>query len=60
MLPWTVDEVNKNDPVKFLDYIESTLDDEISPRVRVYELEDITQRPDKSIDELVNWICQLA
>ena len=25
------DEAHKNDPMKFLDYIESTLDDEISP-----------------------------
>ena len=54
------DEVHKNDPVKFLDYIESTLDDEISPQVHVYELEDITKRSDKSIDEVVDQICQLA
>ena len=39
------DESHKNDPAKFLDYIESTLDDEIF---------------DESIDELVNWIGQLA
>ena len=45
---------------KFLDYIENTLDDEISPRVCVYELEDITKRSDKSISELVDQICQLA
>ena len=37
------DETHKNDPAKFLDYIESTLDDKISPQVRVYELEDITK-----------------
>ena len=54
------DEAHKNDPVKFLDYIESTLDDEISPQVHVYELEDITKRSDESINELVDWICQLA
>ena len=54
------DEAHKNDPVKFLDYIENMLDDEISPRVHVYELEDITKRSDKSIDELVDWIHQLA
>ena len=54
------DEAHKNDPMMFLDYIESTLDDEISPRVHVYKLEDITKRSDKSIDELVDWICQLA
>ena len=32
------------------------LDDEISPWVHVYKLEDITKRFDKSIDELVDWI----
>ena len=54
------DEAHKNDPMKFLDYIESTLDEEISPRVHVYELEDITKRSDKSIDELVDQIHQLT
>ena len=54
------EEAHKNDPMKFLDYIESTLDDEITQRVCVYELEDITKRSDESIDELVDWICQLA
>ena len=54
------DEAHKNNPVKFLDYIESTLDDEISPQVCVYELEDITKRSDESIDELVDGIYQLA
>ena len=54
------DEVHKNDPEKFLGYIESTLDDKISPWVCVYELEDITKRSDESINELVDWICQLA
>ena len=54
------DETHKNDPAKFLDYIESMLDDEISPWVCVYELEDITKRTDKTIDELVDRICQLA
>ena len=54
------DEVHKNDPAKFLDYIESMLDDRISPWVCVYELEDITKRSDKSINELVGQICQLA
>ena len=54
------DEAHRNDPVKFIDYIESTLDDKISPRVHVYELEDITKRSDKSFDELVDWIHQLA
>ena len=54
------DEEQKNDPKKFLDYIESTLDDKISPQVCVYELEDITKRSDESINELVDWICQLS
>ena len=54
------DEAQKNDPVKFLDYIESTLDDEISPRFCVYELEDIKKMSDESINELVDQICQLA
>ena len=54
------DEAHKNDPVKFLDYIESALDDEISPWVHVYELEDIIKRSDESIDDLVDQICQLT
>ena len=54
------DEVHKNYPVKFLDYIDSTLDDKIFPQVCVYELEDITKRSDKSICELVDQIHQLA
>ena len=54
------DEVHKNDPVKFLDYIESMLDDKISPRVHVYKLEDITKRSDESVNELVDQICQLT
>ena len=54
------DEAHKNDPMKFLDYIESTLDDEISPWVHAYKLEDITKRSDESINELVDQICQLT
>ena len=54
------DEAYRNDPRKFLDYIESMLDDEISPRVHVSKLEDITKRSDESIDKLVDWICQLV
>ena len=49
----------KNDAVKFLD-LESTLDDEISPCVRVYELEDVRKRLDETIDVLINCIDQLA
>ena len=49
-----------NDAGKFLDYIESTLDEEISPCVRVYELEDVKKRADKTIDALIDHICQFA
>ena len=52
------DQAHKNDPEEFLDYIESMLDNEISPSV--YKLEDITKRSDKSINELVDQICQLT
>ena len=54
------DEGHKQDPEKFLDYIESTLDDEISPCVCVYKLEDVKKRSDKSVDELIDRLCQLA
>ena len=36
------------------------LDDEISPQVCVYKLEDITKTSDESIDELVDRICQFT
>ena len=55
-----VDEAHKYDPMKFLDYIQSMLDNKISPQVCVHELEDITKRSSKSIDELVDWIWQLT
>ena len=54
------DPPDKNDAGKFLDYLESTLDDEISPCVRVYELEDIKKRTDETIDALIYHIWQLA
>ena len=54
------DEANKCDPEKFLNYLESTLDDKISPQVWVYELEDINKRSVKSVDELIDSICQLT
>ena len=54
------DEDHKQDPEKFLNYLESILDDEISPWVLVYELEDIKKSCDESIDELIDRICQLA
>ena len=53
-------EGHKWDPEKFLNYIKSTLDDEISQWVHAYELEDVKKRSDKSIDELIDRICQLA
>ena len=54
------DEANKHDPEKFLNYLKSTLDDEISPWVCLCELKDIKKRSDESIDELIDRICQLA
>ena len=64
MLPWVAglvtDPANKNDAQKFHNYPESTLDDEISPHVRVYELEDVKKRTDETIDALIDCICQLA
>ena len=50
------DPADKNDAWKFLDYLESILDDDISPCVRVYELEDIKKRTDETIDALVDCI----
>ena len=54
------DEVHKSDPKKFLDYIEITLDDEISLWVHVYELEDVKKRSDESVNDLIDRICQLT
>ena len=54
------DPADKNDAGKFLNYMESTLDDEISPIVRVYELEDVKKRTDETIDALIDYLCQLA
>ena len=54
------DPTEKNDSRKFLKYLESTLDDEISPCVRVYEVEDVKKRTDETIDGLIDCICQLA
>ena len=54
------DPADKNDAVKFLDYLESARDDEISPHVRVYELEDIKKRTVETIDALTDCICQLS
>ena len=54
------DEAHKQDLQKFLSYLESTLDDEIFPQVWVYKLDDIKKRSDKSINELVDRICQLT
>ena len=54
------DPADKNDAGKFLDYLESTLDDEISPCVRVYELEDVKKGTDEAINALIDHIWQLA
>ena len=53
------DEAHKNNTAKFFNYIESMLD-EISPQVHVCKLEDITKRSNKSFNELVDQIHQLA
>ena len=50
----------KYDSGKLLHYLESTLDDEISPWVRVYELEHIKKTTDETTDALMDCICQLA
>ena len=55
-----LDEGHKWNPEKFLDYIKSTLDDEISPGVHVCELEDVKKRSDESVNELVDMIHQLT
>ena len=64
MLPWIagcpLTQQTKNDAGKVLDYLESTMDDEISPCVRVYELEDVKKRTDETIDALIDCIHQLA
>ena len=52
------DEAHKWDPEKFLDYLESTLDDKISPQIWVYDLDDVKKRSDKSVNELIDRICQ--
>ena len=54
------DPEDKNDTVKFLNYLESTLDKEISPHVRVNELEDVKKRTDEMVDALIDCIYQLA
>ena len=50
------DPTDTNDAWKFLDYLESTLDGEISPHVRVYELEDVKKRTDETIDAIIDCI----
>ena len=50
----------QNDAGKFLDYLESTLDEEIPPCVRDYDLEDVKKRTDETIDALADSIYQLA
>ena len=55
-----LDEGQKGNPEKFLNYIESTLDNEISPCICVYELEDVKKKSDKSVNEFLDRIYQLA
>ena len=54
------DPADKIDAGTFLDYLKNTLDDKISPCVRVYELEDVKRRTDETIDALIDHICQFA
>ena len=54
------DPADKNYAGKSLNYLEITLNDDISPCVRVYELEDVKKRTDEKIDALFDHICQLA
>ena len=54
------DPIDKNDAGKFLNYLESTMDDKISPYVRVCKLEDVNKRTDETIDALIDHIFQLA
>ena len=54
------DPADKSDTGKFLNYLESTLEDEISPHVRVYKLEDVKKRTDETIDALIDCMHQLA
>ena len=54
------DSAHRNDAGRFLNYLESVLDDEISPCVRVYDLANVKRRTDETINALVDHICQLA
>ena len=54
------DPADKNDAGKFLDYLESTLNDKIFPCVRVYELEDVKKTTDETMDVLIDYICKLT
>ena len=51
------DPADKDDAGKLLDYLESTLDDEMSSLLES-ELKDIKKRTDETIDELINCTCQ--
>ena len=54
------DPADKNDAGKFLNYLESTPDGEISPCVRVYKLEDVKKSTDETTDAFIDHICHLA
>ena len=57
---WMPTDPAKNDAGQFLDNLESTLDNQISPCMTVCEVEDIKKRTDETIDALVDDICQLT
>ena len=54
------DPADKTYAGKFLDYLASTLDEEISTFVKVYELKDVKKRTHETIDALIDCIYQLA
>ncbi|ELU13991.1 hypothetical protein CAPTEDRAFT_185406 [Capitella teleta] len=51
---------DRDDYDKFLQYLHTTIDDQIAQKIRVYDLEDIKKKPDESIIELVDRIRQMA
>ncbi len=57
---WQAPEEEKEDVDEFLTFLSTKFDNEISQRVRVYDLEDIRKTPDETVEELVDRIRQLA
>ena len=57
---WVMDAATKQDWQAFLCHFESTLDIEVGPRVKVYDLEAICKKRDETACELVACIQQMA